>query len=130
MLVITRKPDQSIVIDGRIEVRILSIGRDGVRLGIQAPREVQVHRREVFEAIAEANRAASSSGKVPLQDAAALLRARMGNVPTGASSARSGHESLSRPHLDPEAPPKPSAPGGGASPPRSPVTKTKGNKGR
>lgn len=77
MLVITRKPEQSIIIDGRIEVTILSIGKDGVRLGINAPREVQVHRREVFEAIAEANRAASAQGKVPVQDVAALLRAHM-----------------------------------------------------
>ena len=77
MLVITRKPDQSIVIDGRIEVTILSIGKDGVRLGINAPREVQVHRREVFEAIADANRAASTQGKVPVQDVAAMLRAHL-----------------------------------------------------
>ena len=48
-------------------------------LGIKAPREVQVHRREVFEAIAEANRAAATPApSVPIQDAAALLRA---NVP-------------------------------------------------
>ncbi len=77
MLVITRKPDQSLVIDGRIEVTVLAIGKDGVRLGIQAPREVQVHRREVYDAIVEANRAASAQGKVPLQDAAALLRSRL-----------------------------------------------------
>ncbi len=77
MLVITRRPDQSLIIDGRIEVTVLSIGKDGVRLGIQAPREVQIHRREVFEAIAEANRAASAPRKIPFKDAAALLRARM-----------------------------------------------------
>ncbi len=79
MLVITRKPDQSLVIDGRIEVTVLSISKDGVRLGIKAPREVQIHRREVFEAIAEVNRAASAQGRQPLNDAAALLRARLPN---------------------------------------------------
>ncbi len=77
MLVITRKPEQSLVIDGRIEVTVLSISKDGVRLGIKAPRDVQIHRREVFEAIAEANRAASAQGRQPLQDAAALLRSRL-----------------------------------------------------
>ena len=77
MLVITRRPDQSIVIDGKIEVTILSIGKDGVRLGIRAPREVQVHRREVFEAITEANRVALAQGRQPFQDAAALLRAHL-----------------------------------------------------
>lgn len=74
MLVITRKPDQSIVIGGEVEVVVLSITKDGVRLGIKAPRSVQVHRREVFEAIADENRAATEA-KVPVQDAAALLRA-------------------------------------------------------
>lgn len=77
MLVITRKPEQSVIIDGRIEVTVLSVGKDGVRLGIQAPREVQVHRREVFEAIAEANRAAQAPSQQPLQGVAALLRQRM-----------------------------------------------------
>jgi carbon storage regulator len=81
MLVITRKTDQSVVIDGRIEVTVLAITKDGVRLGIQAPREVQVHRREVFDAIAEANRAARTQGQAPLQDAAALLRAKLPGIP-------------------------------------------------
>lgn len=75
MLVITRKIDDSIIIDGTIEVIVVGISKDGVRLGIKAPREVQVHRREIFEAIAEANRAAASPAPgQPLQDAAALLR--------------------------------------------------------
>ena len=73
MLVITRKPEQSIVIGGEVEVIVLGISKDGVRLGIKAPRTVQVHRREVFEAIAAENRAAAAA-KAPLQNAAALLR--------------------------------------------------------
>ncbi len=73
MLVITRKPEQSIIIGGEVEVVVLGVTKDGVRLGINAPRSVQVHRREVFEAIAAENRAASEA-KVPVQDAAALLR--------------------------------------------------------
>jgi len=83
MLVITRKLDQSIIINGNVEVVVTGIGKDGVRLGIVAPREVQVHRREVFEAIAEANRAASSqptAAAPSLQNAAALLLARMPKV--------------------------------------------------
>jgi carbon storage regulator len=74
MLVITRKPEQSIVIGGEVEVIVLGITKDGVRLGIKAPRSVQVHRREVFEAIAAENKAATVA-KVTIQDAAALLRA-------------------------------------------------------
>ena len=83
MLVITRKAEQSVIIDGRIEVTVLGITKDGVRLGIQAPKEVQIHRREVFEAIAEANRAASAQAQAPLQDAAALLRERLPRGPQG-----------------------------------------------
>ncbi len=79
MLVITRKTDQSIVIDGRIEIVVVGITKDGVRLGIQAPKDVQVHRREVFEAIAEANRAAAA-GRPAVQDAAALLRSQTAQV--------------------------------------------------
>jgi carbon storage regulator len=75
MLVITRKPDQSIVIGGEIEVVVLAITKEGVRLGIKAPRSVQVHRMEVFEAIADENKAATATPPVPVQDAAALLRA-------------------------------------------------------
>jgi carbon storage regulator len=74
MLVITRKLEQSIIIGGEVEVIVLGIAKDGVRLGIKAPRNVQVHRREVFEAIAAENKAATEA-KVPIQDAAALLRA-------------------------------------------------------
>lgn len=75
MLVITRKADQSIVINGDIEIVVVSISKDGVRLGINAPREVQIHRREVFEAIKAANLAATVP--VDIQDAAALLRAEL-----------------------------------------------------
>jgi carbon storage regulator len=76
MLVITRKTDQSIMIGSDVEVVVLGITKDGVRLGIKAPKSVQVHRHEVFEAIAAQNRAAAEA-KVPLQDAAALLRAKL-----------------------------------------------------
>jgi len=83
MLVITRKLDQSIIINGNIEVVVTGITKDGVRLGIVAPKEVEVHRREVFEAIAAANRAATAPGQgvpQPIQDAAALLRARLPKI--------------------------------------------------
>jgi len=79
MLVITRKTDQSIIIDGTIEVVVVGITKDGVRLGIKAPKDVQVHRREVFEAIAEANRAAATPPQT-LHDAAALLRSQTPKV--------------------------------------------------
>ena len=78
MLVISRKTDQSIVINGEIEVVVVGITKDGVRLGINAPRDIQIHRREVFEAIKAAN-AAAAAAAVPMavQDAAALLREKL-----------------------------------------------------
>jgi carbon storage regulator len=85
MLVITRKLDQSLIINGNIEIVVTGISKDGVRLGIIAPREVAVHRREVFEAIAEANRAASAETtavQLSIQDAAALLRGQTPKVRT------------------------------------------------
>ncbi len=82
MLVITRKPEQSIVIGGEVEVIVLGVSKDGVRLGIKAPRSVQVHRREVFEAIAAENRAAAEH-RMPVQDAAVLLRAAQAKKPEG-----------------------------------------------
>lgn len=77
MLVITRKADQSVMIGSDVEVVVLGITKEGVRLGIRAPKSVQVHRREVFEAIAEENRAAASAPRVPVSDAAALLRTQL-----------------------------------------------------
>jgi carbon storage regulator len=74
MLVFSRKPDQSIVIGDGIEVMVLGVGREGVRLGIRAPRHVQVHRREVFEAIAAENEAARTSRAAVAQ---ALHQARL-----------------------------------------------------
>jgi carbon storage regulator len=51
MLVLSRQRDESIIIGDNIVVTIVDIRGDKVRLGIQAPIEVPVHRREVFEAI-------------------------------------------------------------------------------
>ena len=51
MLVLSRKKNESIVIDDRIIVTVVEIRGDKVRLGIEAPKEVPVHRREVYEAI-------------------------------------------------------------------------------
>lgn len=51
MLVLSRKKDESVVINDNIVVTIIEIRGDKVRLGIQAPREVPVHRSEVYEAI-------------------------------------------------------------------------------
>jgi carbon storage regulator len=53
MLVLTRKTNQSIMIGDDIEVSILSVSGDKVRIGIEAPRDVAVFRQEVYEVIDE-----------------------------------------------------------------------------
>jgi carbon storage regulator len=58
MLVFTRRRQEAIRIGDRIEVRVLRVGRDGVRIGITAPPDVPVHREEIYEEIRQANRAA------------------------------------------------------------------------
>jgi carbon storage regulator len=51
MLVLTRKKNESIVINDVIKVTVVEIRGDKVRLGIEAPREIDVHRQEVYEQI-------------------------------------------------------------------------------
>ncbi|MCM3389095.1 carbon storage regulator CsrA [Ureibacillus chungkukjangi] len=58
MLVLSRKKNESIMIGDHIEVKILSVEGDQVKLGIVAPKNVKVHRSEVFQAIQEQNKEA------------------------------------------------------------------------
>jgi len=51
MLVLSRRKNESIVIDDSIIITVVEVRGDKVRLGIQAPRDIPVHRREVYEAI-------------------------------------------------------------------------------
>jgi carbon storage regulator len=59
MLVLTRKLNQSIVIGDEVEIVVLEVRGEQVRLGIRAPKNVTVHRKEIYEQIQEENRAAS-----------------------------------------------------------------------
>jgi carbon storage regulator len=59
MLVLSRQRDESIVIGDNIVVTIVDVRGDKVRLGIEAPREVSVHRREVYDAIQRENQQAA-----------------------------------------------------------------------
>ena len=62
MLVLTRKPGQSIMIGDGVEVQVLSVAGEKVRLGITAPREVPIFRNEVYERIEDEQQA--SDGRV------------------------------------------------------------------
>jgi carbon storage regulator len=61
MLVFTRRRHEAIMIGDGVEVRVLRVGKDGVRLGIVAPPEVRVHRREIYDQIRDANQSAAVS---------------------------------------------------------------------
>ncbi|MBV9881232.1 MAG: carbon storage regulator [Gemmatirosa sp.] len=61
MLILGRRPGESIVIDGGIRIVVLASDRGGVRLGIEAPSEVAILRGEIASAIAETNRAATAT---------------------------------------------------------------------
>jgi carbon storage regulator len=58
MLILSRKIGESIVIDGRIHVKVMRVDGDVVKLGIEAPMEVPVHRQEVYEEIQRNNQQA------------------------------------------------------------------------
>jgi carbon storage regulator len=55
MLILARKPGESIVIDGRITIKILRLDGDVVKVGIEAPTSIPVHRQEVYDEIQKAN---------------------------------------------------------------------------
>ena len=70
MLVLSRKKNESIVVNNDIRIVVVDVRGDKVRLGVEAPRDVPVHRQEVFEAIQNAaNSAGESLGNEPtIQD--------------------------------------------------------------
>ena len=65
MLVLTRRAGESVVIGGNVVVTVVEVRGDVVRVGIEAPREVQVHSEEVFRAVREANLAAAAATTSP-----------------------------------------------------------------
>jgi carbon storage regulator len=72
VLVLTRHANQSIMIGHDIVVTVLEVRGDQVRIGIRAPRHVDVHREEVFVALQQANRAAASPSAEALEGLAGL----------------------------------------------------------
>jgi carbon storage regulator len=67
MLVLSRKQDEKIIIGDSITLMVVSIQGDKVRLGIEAPKEVTIHREEVYEAIKQerARRSQDSAAGTP-----------------------------------------------------------------
>ncbi len=61
MLALSRKKNESLIINNNIEITVLDVRGDQVKLGISAPREVPVYRKEVYLQIQEANKAATQA---------------------------------------------------------------------
>ena len=78
MLILTRRIGECITIGDDIRIKLLAINGRQVKLGVEAPRGVVVHREEVYERIVEQNRlAAQSMATVALDDAADMVRRRL-----------------------------------------------------
>lgn len=69
MLVLSRKKNESIVINDDITIVVVEIRGDKVRLGVEAPKEVPVHRREVFDAIRRNETAAETKARADAAEA-------------------------------------------------------------
>jgi len=76
VLVVTRKKGESIVVGDGIEITVISVGRHGIRIGVTAPRDVPVHRREVYDLVVAANRSAAKSAARGVTALASSLRNR------------------------------------------------------
>ncbi len=68
MLVLTRKKGQSIVLGDDMEIVVVDIQGDQVRIGINAPRTVSIHRKEIYLEIQEENKKAAEVGPLSLKD--------------------------------------------------------------
>lgn len=80
MLVLSRRPNESIVIGHDIVVTVLEVKKDHVRIGIEAPANVEVNREEVYRAIQLANKQAAISST----EAAKVLGSFIGSLSTPA----------------------------------------------
>jgi carbon storage regulator len=69
VLVLTRKPRESIMIGEDIEITVLSVSRENVRIGIQAPRSVPVFRNELYLELTQRKAAAGGSASTEVNDA-------------------------------------------------------------
>lgn len=78
MLVLSRKKEESIIIDGKIEVKIIRVDGDVVKVGVQAPADVPIHRHEVYQQIQESNQDAVVTERAPVPE---LLRRRSEPAP-------------------------------------------------
>jgi len=125
MLVLSRQRDETIMIGDDIEITIVDIRGDKVRLGITAPATIPVHRKEVYDAIQRENREAA---RVKMEDLGSLPKspARPSAVPPGLHRPQPPATRPTPPAPQKDAPP--AGPQGPANPP-SAAQQTPGNPG-
>jgi carbon storage regulator len=79
VLVLSRRTNQSVIIGHDVVVTVLEVRGDVVRLGISAPRDVSVHREEVFEELKKSNQAAASPAQDALRQLSEIQRRTRGD---------------------------------------------------
>lgn len=77
MLVLSRKVNQSIMVGDNVRVVVVAVDRDQVKLGIEAPREIAVHRSEIYEEIQRSNRSAAAAAAPVAEQGATVGRATL-----------------------------------------------------
>ena len=78
MLILARKVGQQIVIANDIEITVVEVRGDQVRLGITAPRSIPVHRRELLEQVTAENVQAADTAQVATESISRILRVKSG----------------------------------------------------
>ena len=73
MLILTRKIGESIIIGDDIRIKVVETGKNSIRIGIDAPKEVSVLRQEVYESIQQANILSAKGEKTDIAQAARLI---------------------------------------------------------
>lgn len=68
MLVLTRKTGQTLMLGEDIEVKVLSVDGDQVKIGIEAPKSLKIYRQEVYDAIQQENKAALENTNLSILD--------------------------------------------------------------
>lgn len=68
MLILTRKRGESIIIDGKIEIKVTDISDEKIKLGVEAPPDMKVYRKELYETLQENKTAAGNAAAAVLRD--------------------------------------------------------------
>lgn len=79
MLILTRKIDESIVIGDDIVIKVISVEDGKVKLGVSAPRDISIHRLEVYQSIQEENREAVIDKEISIKDLDSILKVKKTN---------------------------------------------------